>query len=114
MVPHASYNTERIGHCPSVLLTFSHQKMKRSEKKDLMKNYQKHAKDTGSSLVQIAILSERIAHLTEHLKTHKKDDHSRRGLFKMVGKRRKLLNYIKSKDLEGYKSVVETFELRVG
>ena len=86
--------------------------MKRSEKKDLMKNYQKHAKDTGSSLVQIAILSERIAHLTEHLKTHKKDDHSRRGLFKMVGKRRKLLNYIKSKDPEGYKKAVEELELR--
>jgi len=88
--------------------------MKRSEKKDLMKNYQKHAKDTGSSLVQIAILSERIAHLTEHLKTHKKDDHSRRGLFKMVGKRRKLLNYIKPKDPEGYKSVVESLQLRIG
>lgn len=86
--------------------------MKRSEKKDLMKNYQKHAKDTGSSLVQIAILSERIAHLTEHLKSNKKDDHSRRGLFKMVAKRRKLLNYIKSKDLEGFKKIVEDLQLR--
>lgn len=77
-----------------------------------MKNYQKHAKDTGSSLVQIAILSERIAHLTEHLKSNKKDDHSRRGLFKMVAKRRKLLNYIKSKDLEGFKKIVEDLQLR--
>lgn len=104
----------RAGHIDTRFIKFFPQEMKRSEKKDLMKKYQKHTKDTGSSLVQIAILSERIAHLTEHLKTHKKDDHSRRGLFKMVGKRRKLLNYIKGKDPEGYKQAVEELELRVG
>jgi len=81
--------------------------MKRQQKKDLVKNYQKHAKDTGSSLVQVAILSERIAHLTEHLKMHKKDDHSRRGLYKLVGKRRKLLNYMKSNEVEDYKKAGE-------
>ncbi len=77
--------------------------MKRQQKKDLVKSYQKHAKDTGSTLVQVAILSERISHLTEHLKIHKKDDHSRRGLYKLVGKRRKLLNYMKSNEAEDYK-----------
>lgn len=81
--------------------------MKRQQKKDLVKAYQKHAKDTGSTLVQVAILSERIAHLTEHLKMHKKDDHSRRGLYKLVGKRRKLLNYMKANEAEDYKKAGE-------
>lgn len=87
--------------------------MKRQQKKDLVKTYQKHAKDTGSSLVQVAILSERIAHLTEHLKMHKKDDHSRRGLYKLVGKRRKLLNYMKANEAVDYKKAGEIDGIKI-
>ncbi len=68
--------------------------------------------DTGSPEVQIAILSKRIADLTEHLKTHKKDHHSRRGLFKMVGKRRNLLNYLQKKDINRYRAVIEKLGIR--
>ena len=68
--------------------------------------------DTGSPEVQIAILSKRIADITEHLKTHKKDHHSRRGLFKMVGKRRNLLNYLQKKDINRYRAVIEKLGIR--
>lgn len=68
--------------------------------------------DTGSPEVQIALLTERINHLTEHLKIHKKDHHSRRGLLKMVGKRRGLLNYLKKKDIERYREVLKSLNLR--
>lgn len=68
--------------------------------------------DTGSPEVQIAILSKRIADLTEHLKTHKKDHHSRRGLFKMVGKRRNFLNYLQKKDINRYRAVIEKLGIR--
>lgn len=68
--------------------------------------------DTGSPEVQIALLTERINHLTEHLKIHKKDHHSRRGLLKMVGKRRGLLNYLMKKDIERYREVIKTLNLR--
>ena len=68
--------------------------------------------DTGSPEVHIALLTERINHLTEHLKAHKKDHHSRRGLLKMVGKRRGLLNYLKKKDIERYREVVKSLNLR--
>ncbi len=68
--------------------------------------------DTGSPEVQIALLTERINHLTEHLKIHKKDHHSRRGLLKMVGKRRGLLNYLKKKDIERYREVLSSLNLR--
>ena len=71
-----------------------------------------HEKDTGSPEVQVALLSERIAYLTEHFKTHKKDHHSRRGLLKMVGQRRRLLDYLKSKDQARYKALIEKLGIR--
>ena len=86
--------------------------MKREAKKKIITKHAKHAKDTGSAQVQIAILTERINELTEHLKSHKKDNHSRRGLLAMVGKRRKLLNYFKSKNNESYQVLIKTLELR--
>ncbi|MDI7252691.1 MAG: 30S ribosomal protein S15, partial [Actinomycetota bacterium] len=71
-----------------------------------------HEKDTGSAEVQIALLTKRIEELTEHLKVHKKDHHSRRGLLKMVGKRRRLLNYLREKDVERYRQLIERLGLR--
>ena len=82
------------------------------EKSDIISEYKTHDKDTGSSEVQIALLTERISHLTEHFKVHKKDFHSRRGLLKLVGKRRRLLDYLKRKDLEKYRSVIKSLGIR--
>lgn len=86
--------------------------MKRELKKKVIGTYASHEKDTGSAQVQIAILTERINELTEHLKVHKKDNHSRRGLLLMVGKRRKLLNYLKNSKPESYDKVIGGLELR--
>lgn len=86
--------------------------MKHDEKKKLIGKHQLHQKDTGSSHVQIAILTKRINDLTEHLKVHKKDNHSRRGLFLMVGKRRKLLNYLKNNKKGEYDTLVKELDLR--
>lgn len=86
--------------------------MKRDTKKKVITKHSKHQKDTGSAQVQIAILTERINELTEHLKEHKKDNHSRTGLLKMVGKRRKLLNYYKAKQPEAYQDLIKTLDLR--
>lgn len=83
-----------------------------SRKQDLIAKHRLHETDTGSPEVQIALLTERINYLTEHLKTHKKDHHSRRGLLKMVGQRRGLLNYLKKIDAERYRSILEKLELR--
>jgi small subunit ribosomal protein S15 len=83
-----------------------------ANKQDLVKKFGKNEKDTGSTEVQVAILTDRINHLTEHLKVHKKDHHSRLGLLKMVGKRRRLLNYLKSKDLEGYRTLIKELGIR--
>ena len=74
--------------------------------------YRLHEKDTGSPEVQIALLSARIEYLTEHFKSHKKDHHSRRGLLKLVGQRRRLLNYIKGNDVERYRNVIKRLGLR--
>jgi small subunit ribosomal protein S15 len=82
------------------------------EKLAIIEEYRSHDKDTGSAEVQIAILSKRIDELTEHLKVHKKDHHSRRGLLKMVGKRRRLLDYVKSKDVDRYRELIERLGLR--
>ena len=71
-----------------------------------------HENDTGSPEVQIALLTQRINHLTEHLKTHQKDNHSRRGLLKMVGKRRGLLNYLKEVDIERYRTIIASLGIR--
>ena len=84
----------------------------KEKKAEIIANYGRKAGDTGSPEVQIAILTERIAELTEHLKIHKKDNHSRRGLLKMVGKRRNLLNYLAKKDVNRYRTIVEKLGLR--
>ena len=81
-------------------------------KQELIKDYAIEPDDTGSPEVQVAILSERIANLTEHFKTHKKDNHSRRGLLKMVSQRRRLLDYVKSKDEARYKSLISRLGIR--
>ena len=81
-------------------------------KTQIIDKYKRDEKDTGSPEVQIAILTERINELTEHLKVHKKDDHSRRGLLKMVGKRRNLLNYLAKKDINRYREIVQKLGLR--
>ena len=81
-------------------------------KSQIIDKYKRDEKDTGSPEVQIAILTERINELTEHLKVHKKDNHSRRGLLKMVGKRRNLLNYLAKTDVQRYRDIVEKLGLR--
>ena len=81
-------------------------------KQETIGKYKQHDSDTGSPEVQIALLTERIAHLTEHLKTNNKDHHSRRGLLKMVGQRRSLLDYLKRKDGGRYKKLIEQLALR--
>jgi small subunit ribosomal protein S15 len=82
------------------------------QKQEIIKEFQLHPSDTGSPEVQVAILTKRIQHLTEHFKVHKKDFHSRRGLLKLVGQRRKLLNYLKKKDIERYRRLIERLGLR--
>lgn len=86
--------------------------MQRKQKKDLMKSFGTHAKDTGSPQVQIAILTKRIQELTKHLEKHAKDNHSRRGLLLMVGKRRRLLMYMKTNQKAGYEKILEKLELK--
>ena len=84
----------------------------KDRKTEIIDRFKKHDVDTGSPEVQIAILSERIDVLTDHLKTHSKDHHSRRGLLKMVGQRRRLLNYLQRQDVERYRAVVKELGLR--
>ena len=81
-------------------------------KAELIERYRLHDKDTGSAEVQVALLTGRINHLTGHLRTHKKDEHSRLGLLKLVGQRRALLNYLTSQDVERYRSLITRLELR--
>ena len=82
------------------------------DKKTLIKDYATKKGDTGSPEVQVAILTKRIVNLTEHFKTHKKDNHSRRGLLKMVSLRRKLLDYVREKDENRYKELIKRLEIR--
>ena len=84
----------------------------REHKSQIVDAYRTHSTDTGSPEVQIAILSEKINYLTEHFKVHAKDHHSRRGLLKMVGKRRRLLDYLKAKDAEKYRTVIDKLGIR--
>lgn len=86
--------------------------MRKEEKTEIIKSNALHEGDTGSPEVQIAILTRRINDLTEHLKTHQKDHHSRRGLLKMVGKRRNLLNYLMRVDIARYRSIIEKLGIR--
>ncbi|HKI51278.1 MAG TPA: 30S ribosomal protein S15 [Geothermobacteraceae bacterium] len=81
-------------------------------KQEIIGKFKKHDGDTGSPEVQIALLSERITYLTEHFRTHKKDHHSRRGLLKIVGQRRRLLDYLKKKDVERYRVVIKELGIR--
>lgn len=82
------------------------------KKQEVIKKFQGHENDTGSAEVQIALLTTRIIYLTEHFRTHKKDFHSRRGLLKIVNQRRKLLDYLKNKDAERYKKILQELNLR--
>ena len=86
--------------------------MTKERKQELINLYKREENDTGSPEVQIALLTERIRELTEHLKIHKKDNHSRRGLLKMVGKRRNLLNYLAKKDVNRYREIAQKLSLR--
>ena len=83
-----------------------------SDKKKMIDRFKLHDSDTGSPEVQIALLTHRISYLTEHVKVHKKDHHSRRGLLILVGRRRRLLNYVKTKDINRYRTIIEGLELR--
>jgi small subunit ribosomal protein S15 len=82
------------------------------KKKEIIENYRTHENDTGSPEVQAALLTERIRYLTEHFKTHKKDHHSRRGLLKLVGQRRRLLSYLRGTDIEKYRDLIARLGLR--
>jgi len=82
------------------------------EKKELIDKFKLHESDTGSPEVQVGLLTHRISYLTEHLKTHKKDHHTRRGLLMLVGQRRRLLNYVKNKDVQRYRDIVKILGLR--
>lgn len=86
--------------------------MDKEKKSGVIGTYRRHASDTGSPEVQIALLSGRISHLNEHLQTHKHDNHSRRGLLKMVGQRRRHLEYLRTNDLDRYRTVVDKLGLR--
>ena len=81
-------------------------------KADIIQEYQTHERDCGSTEVQIAILTSRIRGLTEHLKIHKKDNHTRRGLLKLVGRRNRLLRFLRSKDADGYAAILQKLEIR--
>jgi small subunit ribosomal protein S15 len=85
--------------------------LSKQEKLEIISKHQTHAKDSGSPAVQIALLSEEITRLTEHLKTHRKDNHSRRGLLQMVGNRRRTMEYLKATDEERYKKIVKDLKL---
>ena len=86
--------------------------MQKEEKTNIIESNRTHETDTGSPEVQIAILTARISNLTEHLKVHPKDNHSRRGLFKMIGKRRSLLDYLSRKDIERYRAIIAKLGIR--
>jgi len=81
-------------------------------KKDIIKEYGKSETDTGSTEVQVALMSERINHLTEHLKDHKKDHHTRRGLLMLVGKRKRLLEYLQNQDINRYREIIDKLGIR--
>ncbi len=83
-----------------------------TRKTEVLTKYRRHEKDTGSPEVQVALLTERIAYLTEHFKTHKKDHHSRRGLLKLVGQRRRLLDYLRTVDTARYKALIDQLGIR--
>ena len=83
-----------------------------TKKQGVVEKFRTHERDTGSPEVQVALLTERIQYLTEHFKTHKKDHHSRRGLLKLVGQRRRLLDYLKKQDMERYRTIIDKLGIR--
>jgi small subunit ribosomal protein S15 len=93
-------------------ITEEHVAQSATRKRELIEKFKTHDTDTGSSEVQIALLSERITYLTEHFKTHQKDHHSRRGLLKLVGKRRSLLDYLKHKNIGKYRDLIQELGIR--
>jgi small subunit ribosomal protein S15 len=97
---------------PGPLAEVSSVALNKDRKTELITSYRTHESDTGSPEVQVAILSERIGYLTEHFKTHAKDHHSRRGLLKLVGQRRRLLDYLKGKDSERYSELIRRLGIR--
>ncbi|MDA8163693.1 MAG: 30S ribosomal protein S15 [Desulfobacteraceae bacterium] len=86
--------------------------MQAEKKKEIIQKFSTHEKDTGSPEVQVALLSERIGYLTEHFKSNQKDHHSRRGLLKLVGQRRRLLNYLREKDMDRYRNLIQELGIR--
>ena len=86
--------------------------MTKERKQEIINTYKRDENDTGSPEVQVALLTERIKELAEHLKVHQKDNHSRRGLLKMIGKRRNLLNYLSKKDINRYRELIKSLDLR--
>jgi small subunit ribosomal protein S15 len=86
--------------------------MHAEKKKEIIEKFSTHESDTGSPEVQVALLSERIGYLTEHFKINKKDHHSRRGLLKLVGQRRRLLNYLREKNMDRYRSLIQVLGIR--
>lgn len=105
--------TKRPGVAPAApRLSEDDELLTRDAKAEVIDAYRQHDTDTGSPQVQVAILTERINGLTEHLKTHKKDHHSRRGLLQMVGRRRRLLNYLQREDLDAYRELTRQLGLR--
>jgi small subunit ribosomal protein S15 len=103
---------DSLGHGGSILEEDVEMALTNERKKEIIDQFKKHEGDTGSPEVQIAILTHRINELNAHLKDHKKDHHSRRGLLKMVGQRRNLLNYLKNKDITRYRELIEKLGLR--
>jgi small subunit ribosomal protein S15 len=93
-------------------INFGGANMEKALKQQIIETYARHEGDTGSPEVQIALLTERINHLNDHLRVHKKDHHSRRGLLMMVGQRRGLLNYLMAEDIERYRTIIEKLGLR--
>jgi small subunit ribosomal protein S15 len=94
------------------LLAYGEMALTKEAKQEVIAGHGKGSADTGSPEVQIALLTRRIAELTEHLRTHRKDHHSRRGLLKLVGRRRRLLNYLQKRDVEGYRKLIKDLGLR--
>lgn len=108
-MPKASASEKKKGVESKMANKFS---ITKEETADLIKEYGKNEKDSGSAEVQVAILTERIRNLTEHLKVHKKDNHTRRGLMKLIGKRRGLLKYIKNRNIDEYRELIKKLGIR--
>lgn len=103
---------QRLGHLREAALGAREKKTMAFEKQPTVQKYRTHETDSGSTEVQVAVLTERINYLTDHFRTHAKDHHSRRGLLKMVGRRRRLLDYLRRTNLEGYRKIIADLGLR--